>query len=106
MNKKQKVIFICTGNSCRSQMAEGFLRNIAGNLFDVYSAGSNPSKVHPNAISVMKELNWSIRTPVSFLCYTLSQATNQFSLYMKEPLFDSEVPSLPSHQQSLRVPNL
>ena len=60
MNKKQKVIFICTGNSCRSQMAEGFLRNIAGNLLDVYSAGSNPSKVHPNAISVMRELNIDI----------------------------------------------
>ena len=71
MNKKQKVIFICTGNSCRSQMAEGFLRNIAGNLFDVYSAGSNPSKVHPNAISVMKELNIDIseHTSDSIDCY-------------------------------------
>ena len=60
MNKKQKVIFICTGNSCRSQIAEGFLRSIAGNLFDVYSAGSHPSKVHPNAVSVMRELNIDI----------------------------------------------
>jgi len=60
MNKKQKVIFICTGNSCRSQIAEGFLRSITGNLFDVYSAGSHPSKVHPNAVSVMRELNIDI----------------------------------------------
>ena len=71
VQKKQKVIFICTGNSCRSQMAEGFLRNIAGDLLDIYSAGSNPSKIHPNAISVMKELNIDIseHTSDSIDCY-------------------------------------
>lgn len=71
MNKKQKVIFICTGNSCRSQMAEGFLKNIAGEVFDVYSAGSHPSKVHPNAITVMKELNIDIseHTSDNIDCY-------------------------------------
>ena len=71
MNKKQKVIFICTGNSCRSQMAEGFLRNIAGDLLDVYSAGINPRKIHPDAISVMKELNIDIseHTSDSIDCY-------------------------------------
>ena len=55
---KKKVIFICTGNSCRSQMAEGLMRNAIGENFDVLSAGSNPSKVHPAAIKVMKE--WGI----------------------------------------------
>ena len=55
---KYNVIFICTGNSCRSQIAEGLLKEKAGNKFNVYSAGSNPSRLHPAAISVMKE--WGI----------------------------------------------
>ncbi|MFQ6677856.1 MAG: arsenate reductase ArsC, partial [Fidelibacterota bacterium] len=53
-----KVIFICTGNSCRSQIAEGLLRAKAGDQFDVYSAGSHPSRVNPAAIKVMDE--WGI----------------------------------------------
>ncbi len=56
--KKRKVLFVCTGNSCRSQIAEGLLRDKAGNRFDVFSAGSNPSRVHPLAIKVMAE--WGI----------------------------------------------
>ena len=55
---KKKIIFICTGNSCRSQMAEGLMRDAIGENFDVLSAGSNPSKVHPAAIKVMNE--WGI----------------------------------------------
>ena len=60
LKKKEKVIFICTGNSCRSQMAEGFLKSFPYNNYDVYSAGSHPSKVHPNAITVMKEFDIDI----------------------------------------------
>jgi arsenate reductase (thioredoxin) len=53
MNKK--ILILCTGNSCRSQMAEGFLKSFDAEL-EVYSAGTNPSKqVHPKAIQVMKE---------------------------------------------------
>ncbi len=51
---------LTTENSCRSQMTEGLLRDIAGNRFKVFSAGTNPSRVHPNAISVMKEINGDI----------------------------------------------
>ncbi len=58
MSEKQKVLFVCTGNSCRSQIAEGLLRDMAGDQFDVYSCGSHPSRVHPNAIAVMEE--WGI----------------------------------------------
>lgn len=51
-----KILILCTGNSCRSQMAEGFLKSFDSNL-EVYSAGTNPSdKVHPKAIQVMNEL--------------------------------------------------
>ena len=60
MEKRQKVLFVCTGNSCRSQIAEGLLRHLANDRFGVYSAGSHPSRVHPNAITVMKEVNINI----------------------------------------------
>ena len=56
-NQKKKVLFICTHNSARSQMAEGFLRELYGNRFDAYSAGTHPSRVNPYAIEVMKEKN-------------------------------------------------
>jgi arsenate reductase len=52
---KQDILFLCTGNSCRSQMAEGFVRHYAGDRFNVYSAGLRPRPVHPLAIEVMKE---------------------------------------------------
>ena len=55
MIQKKKVLFICTGNSCRSQMAEGLLRDMAGDSFDVFSAGTHPSKVHPMSTAVMAE---------------------------------------------------
>ena len=55
---KHRVIFICTGNSCRSQIAEGLLRKEADDRFDIFSAGSDPSRLHTAAISVMEE--WGI----------------------------------------------
>ena len=60
MENKQKVLFICTGNSCRSQIAEGLLKDMANEHFEAFSAGSHPSRVHPNAITVMKENNINI----------------------------------------------
>ena len=57
---KKKVFFICTGNACRSQMAEGLLRHMAGNKFEVYSAGSHPSRLHPASVAVMAERNIDI----------------------------------------------
>ena len=54
---KPKVLILCTGNSCRSHMAEGILRSVAGNQMDVFSAGAEPSGyVHPTAIEVMREI--------------------------------------------------
>ena len=55
-----KVLILCTGNSCRSQMAEGFLRDLDSGLY-VRSAGTNPSgEVHPKAVQVMKEIGIDI----------------------------------------------
>ena len=52
---KAKVLFLCTGNSCRSQVAEGFLRQLAGDRFDVFSAGVHPKGLNPDAVESMKE---------------------------------------------------
>ena len=58
--QQTKVLFLCTGNSARSQMAEGLLRHDAGDRFDVESAGTRPSRVRPEAIAVMRELGIDI----------------------------------------------
>ena len=53
---KQRVLFLCTHNSARSQMAEGLLRHIAGDQFDVASAGTEETRVHPLATEAMREV--------------------------------------------------
>jgi arsenate reductase len=57
---KRKVLFLCTGNSARSQMAEGLMRFLRGDEFEVYSAGTEPKCVHPLAIKVMGEIGVDI----------------------------------------------
>ncbi|NBD37137.1 MAG: arsenate reductase ArsC [Verrucomicrobia bacterium] len=58
---KPKVLILCTGNSCRSHMAEGILREAAGDLFEVFSAGSKPAGyVHPTAVEVLGEIGIDI----------------------------------------------
>ncbi len=59
--RKQKVLFLCTQNSARSQMAEGFLRHLAGDRFDVMSAGLEATnEVHPCAVEAMREVGIDI----------------------------------------------
>jgi arsenate reductase len=57
---KRKVLFLCTHNSARSQIAEGLLNTIYGSLYEAHSAGIEPSKVNPYAVEVMKELGIDI----------------------------------------------
>lgn len=52
---KPKVLFVCTENACRSQMAEGFLRHHAGDRFEAFSGGAELGKLNPTAVEVMKE---------------------------------------------------
>jgi arsenate reductase (thioredoxin) len=56
-----KVIFLCTGNSCRSQMAEGFARELGKGLIEAHSAGLMAAGVHPRTIAVMGEIGIDIR---------------------------------------------
>lgn len=60
MSDKNRVLILCTGNSARSQMAEGLLRHDAGERFDVESAGTKPGIVRPEAIAAMQELGIDI----------------------------------------------
>ena len=57
---KTRVLFVCTENSARSQMAEGFLRQHGGDSFEALSAGADPSKLNPMAVEVMKEIGIDI----------------------------------------------
>ncbi len=57
---KRRVLFLCTGNSCRSQMAEGLLRHLAGERFEVESAGTRPAGLNPDAVEVMREIGIDI----------------------------------------------
>ncbi len=58
--EKLKVLFLCTGNSCRSQMAEGWTRHLKGDLIEAYSAGVQPHGVDPRAVRVMAEVGVDI----------------------------------------------
>ncbi len=58
--KSARVMFLCTGNSCRSQMAEGLARELGKGIIEPYSAGVMPSEMHPKTVQVMKEISIDI----------------------------------------------
>lgn len=59
-NNKIKVLFLCTGNTARSHMAQAYLKHIAGEYFEPYSAGLEPGQIHPLTVQVMEEENISL----------------------------------------------
>jgi len=65
--KKKKIMFLCTANSCRSQMAEGFAKEFGKGLIEVYSAGLMTANVHRRAIAIMKEVGIDISRHTSKL---------------------------------------
>lgn len=84
---KPVVLFLCTGNAARSQMAEALLRHLAGDRFEVHSAGTDPKGVHPLALEVLQEVGVETRglrskplteylgkLPVRFLIVVCEQA--------------------------------
>jgi arsenate reductase len=60
MGDKKRVLILCTGNSARSQMAEGLLRELGGGRFEVFSAGTRPSRVRAEAVEAMREVGIDI----------------------------------------------
>lgn len=70
---KQKVLFLCTGNSCRSQMAEGWARHLWGDRLECYSAGIEAHGMNPNAVRVMAEAGVDITGQSSKLASSLEQ---------------------------------
>lgn len=70
---KPKVLFLCTGNSCRSQMAEGWARHILGDRIDVYSAGIEAHGMNPHALRVMQEVGIDISGQSSKLASSLRE---------------------------------
>ncbi|HPJ40165.1 MAG TPA: arsenate reductase ArsC, partial [Spirochaetota bacterium] len=63
--KKINVLFLCTGNSCRSQMSEGLARHLKGDVIEAYSAGTAPKTLDPRAVMVMKEIGIDISSHYS-----------------------------------------
>jgi arsenate reductase len=59
---KRRVLFLCTGNSCRSQLAEGWARALKGEVIDAYSAGTHPKALDPLAVRVMADVGIDIST--------------------------------------------
>ena len=64
-SNKKSIYFLCTGNSCRSQMAEGFAKKHLGDTYDVYSAGIEAHGLNPNAVKAMSEAGVDISTQTS-----------------------------------------
>jgi arsenate reductase len=104
MTEKNKVLFLCTHNSARSQMAEGLLRHLAGDRFEVLSAGTEATHVRPLAIRAMEEIGVDIS----------GQESKTLDCYLGEP-FDyvitvcddarsSPVPSAACTGRSLTLP--
>lgn len=62
---RPRVLILCTGNSARSQLAEGWLRSMAGERLEVFSAGTKPSRVHPLAVEVMAEVGVDLSSHTS-----------------------------------------
>jgi len=75
--EKQRVLFLCTGNSCRSQMAEAFLRTYASQYFKAYSAGLEPKPINPYTIQVMEEIGFDLS----------GQTSKNVSVYLGKVLF-------------------
>jgi len=77
--EKKRVLILCTGNSARSQMGEGLLKDLAGDHFEVFSAGTTPSTLNPYAVLAMAEMGIDIREQYS---KSLNQFLNQIFDYV------------------------
>ena len=120
MKKNAKVLFLCTENSCRSQMAEGLLKYKSNGEFDVSSAGSHPNRVHPDAIKIMEEINIDISKQTSnhidefiqshidvliTVCDNANRSCSAFPAEVKKLHWNIEDPSLHPSGSALYMKN-
>ncbi len=96
---KPKVLFLCTGNSCRSQMAEGWARHLLGDQIDPYSAGIDPHGLNPLAVKAMKESNVDISGHKSKSLNSLSSIDFDFVV----TVCDNAAASCPTAPKGTRV---
>lgn len=73
MTMKEKILFLCTGNSCRSQMAEAWLRELKGDQYQAYSAGLEAHGINPNVVKVMSEVGIDVSHQQSTLLQDIQQ---------------------------------
>jgi len=104
LNKKKKVIFVCTANACRSQMAEGWCRSLCNEWIDVKSAGVNPSCVDPVAVEVMGEAGIDISHHRSKLLSDILRSEEFDVVVTVCPNADKQCPTFPSTTKLLHVP--
>ena len=111
MKKNAKVVFLCTENSYRSQIAEGLLKYKSNGEFDVSSAGSHPNRVHPDAIKIMEEINIDISKQTSNHINEFIQShidiliTVCDNAYRSCPAFLAEVRRLHWNIESISLPS-
>jgi arsenate reductase (thioredoxin) len=89
---KLRILFLCTHNACRSQMAEALLRHRYGGTYEAFSAGTNPSQVHPCAVQVLQEMGVD----------TSSLISESLSVYVDQP-FDAVITTCDGAQRSCPV---
>ena len=103
MSKKPKVLFLCIHNSCRSQMAEGLMRALRGDQFETYSAGSQPTHVHPLAAKVMAEEGIDVSHQESKRVTELAASDFDYIVTLCSEL-DGACPFVPGTGRRMHVP--
>ena len=103
MNKPVNILFLCTGNACRSQMAEGWTRHLGGNVVNVSSAGIEAHGINPRAIAVMQQAGVDISSQHS----TILKSSDLEQMDVVITVCDNAVaqmPTLPAHCDHLHWP--
>ena len=98
--EKEKVLFVCTHNSSRSQMAEGLLRAHYGDRYEVFSAGTQPSGVNPFAVEAMRDLNIDLSNHRSEHIDTFAETPMDYVVTVCDSVRES-CPYLPAQQQNI-----
>ena len=101
--KQSSIVFLCTGNSCRSQMAEGWAKALHANRYQVYSAGIEAHGLNPLAVQVMREVGIDITTQQSQRIEELNEIPFEVVITVCSHA-DENCPVLPSRARKLHVP--